>query len=292
MKNTEIKKEVREFYDQVGWKKVSDNVYQNAHYEDLRPVSREYIHKCHLRVKRYLSPSGRFLLDAGSGPVQYPEYLTYSEHYQRRVCLDISILAVREAKQRLGEHGLYVVGDVAALPFEGEVFDGVVSLHTLHHLPAEDQKRGYFELDRVLKPGHTAVVVNGWTSSSLMNRLKWLMLFFEKLGGAAARLRGRKAEQKTETSPAGAAKPAPTGTHVQKIDAAWVRQQLKNLDSVKIYIWRSVSVRFLRAVIHPWLGGRFWLKLLFWLEERNPEWFGEKGQYPLIVIRKDDIPVG
>ena len=31
---------------------------------------------------------------AGSGPVQWPEYLTYSEGYQYRLCADISITAL------------------------------------------------------------------------------------------------------------------------------------------------------------------------------------------------------
>ena len=73
---TNTKQQVREFYDQIGWSQVGDGLYQNARYEDLRPVSRDYIHMCHLRVKRYLEPYGEFLLDAGSGPVQWPEYLT------------------------------------------------------------------------------------------------------------------------------------------------------------------------------------------------------------------------
>ena len=49
----------------------------------------------------------------------------------------------------------------------------------------------------------------------------------------------------------------------------------------------SVNVRFLRAVIHQSLGGRWWLRLLFWLEERFPHYFGEKGQYPLVIVRKN-----
>jgi hypothetical protein len=67
------KQQVREFYDQVGWIKVGDGFYQNARYEDLRPISREYIHKCHMRVNRHLAQQGDILLDAGSGPVQWPE---------------------------------------------------------------------------------------------------------------------------------------------------------------------------------------------------------------------------
>ena len=140
MEQNEIKEQVRQFYDQVGWKTVSDGVYQNARYEDLREVSRNYIHKCHLRVNRHLKPSGRYLLDAGSGPVQYPEYLTYSKNYEKRVCVDISILALKEARKRIGDKGLYVVADVAHMPFKDEVFDGAVSLHTFHHLPFEGSK--------------------------------------------------------------------------------------------------------------------------------------------------------
>ena len=60
--------QVREFYDRIGWSQVGDGLYQNARYEDLRPVAQEYIHKCHLRVNRHLDPQGRFFLDAGSGP--------------------------------------------------------------------------------------------------------------------------------------------------------------------------------------------------------------------------------
>jgi SAM-dependent methyltransferase len=129
------KQQVREFYDQIGWSQAGEGLYQNARYEDLRPVVQEYIHKCHLRVNRYLDSAGDLLLDAGSGPVQWPEYLTYSEGYRYRVCADLSITALREARQRLGNKGLYVVMDIAHLPFHSDVFDGIVSLHTIHHLP-------------------------------------------------------------------------------------------------------------------------------------------------------------
>src|SRR5512141_86258 len=109
---SEVKQEVRQFYDQVGWQLVGQDVYQNAHYEDLRPVAHEYIQRCHLRVARHLKPEGKYLLDAGSGPIQYPEYLEYSRGYRYRVCADISITALKEARKRIGTRGLYVVCDV------------------------------------------------------------------------------------------------------------------------------------------------------------------------------------
>jgi len=47
-----------------------------------------------------------------------------------------------------------------------------------------------------------------------------------------------------------------------------------------------LSTRFLRWFIRPSLGGRQFLRMIFWLEERFPRFFGENGQYPLIVFRK------
>ena len=93
------KQQVRDFYDEVGWMQDADGLFQNSRYEDLRPVSRDYIHKCHLRVNRHLAQHGTCLLDAGSGPVQWPEYLTYSEGYRYRVCADISITALQGGKE-------------------------------------------------------------------------------------------------------------------------------------------------------------------------------------------------
>jgi ubiquinone/menaquinone biosynthesis C-methylase UbiE len=103
-----------------------------------------------MRVKCHLAPQGGILLDAGSGPVQWPEYLTYSENYRYRLCADISITALKEARKRLGDKGLYVVADISNLPFKSDVFDGLVSLHAIHHLPRTEHRRTYGEFFRVL----------------------------------------------------------------------------------------------------------------------------------------------
>ncbi len=283
-----IKKQVQQFYDQVGWQVVEEEHYQNARYEDLRPVSQEYIHRCHLRVNRYLKPDGKFMLDAGSGPVQYAEYLSYSEGYVHRVCLDISITALQEARRRIGAHGLFVVADVAHLPFTDEAFEALVSLHTLHHLPAAEQPSAYLELYRMLKPGCSGVIVNGWTHSPLMIATRRLVRLMEWLGIRIARLRGRENqnEQTGVLEPNHQLAAAPSGTYVAKLDAEWLRRELAGRIDYRIVVWRSVSVRFLRALVYRPLGGRLWLRLLYWLEERFPRFFGEKGQYPLIVIQK------
>ncbi len=287
---SDIKQEVREFYNQVGWQEVSEGVYHNARYEDLRPVSRAYIQRCHMRVAKALHPQGRFLLDAGSGPIQYPAYLEYSRGYERRVCADISIVALQEARRRIGEHGFFVVADIANLPFAEEAFDGVVSLHTIHHLPIPEHKQAYLEFFRVLARKHTAVVVNGWDSSLMAlfkNPIRWvegLYVWKRRKSGLAAVKgtgNGRKMDGSREVRAAG-----PQGTFVNKHNARWLDDQIGRLMPLEVRVWRSVSVRFLRTFIHDGKGGRALLRLLAWLEERFPRFFGEVGQYPLIVIRK------
>lgn len=287
LNDVEIKQQVRNFYDQIGWQMESDGFYQNARYEDLRPVAKEYIEKCHLRINRHLIRPGKYLLDAGSGPIQYPAYLTYMEGYQYRVCLDISIVALQEARKRIGERGLFVVADVANLPFKDNAFEGIVSLHTLHHLKITDQKKAYRDLFRVLLEGKQAVLVNGWTESHLMTQWFWLVRLMEKIGQLSLRLRGKikiETDGKTE-SEIEKKKTQQTGTYIEKLTAQTLRNELADM-KIKILVWRSVNVRFLRAVFHRALGGKFWLRILFALEERYPKYFGTNGQYPLIVIQK------
>lgn len=279
MTDEQIKQEVRRFYDQVGWQKEADGLYQNAHYEDLRSVSAEYIHKCHLRVGRYLKGPGTYLLDAGSGPIQYEEYMNYLRGYRYRVCADISIVALKEAREKLGERGLYVVADISHLPFKPEAFDGVMSMHTIHHLPRSDHSRAYQELYRVLKPGNTAVVVNGWSDPALMGRIDHLVKWVHRTQRRVIRALKGKSMQVKE-------KPAEKGTYVQKYNAAWLKQELNGKVPVRILVWRSASVRFLRTFIHGWSGGKYWLRWLYSLEERHPQYFGENGQYPLILMEK------
>jgi Methyltransferase domain len=283
--DTDIKRQVREFYDQVGWQEVSDGCFQNAVFEDLRPVTHEYIHKCHLRVLRHLKPEGRYLLDAGSGPIQYPEYLEYSKGYQQRVCADISMVALQEARKRIGSRGLFVVCDIANLPFKSEAFDGLVSLHTIHHLPAEEHVQAYQELYRTLALSGKGVIVNGWDNPPLTVFLDFWVRRVEGLYAIFHPQPNRAGQGQTpKLTPDN---PQARSTYVRKLNAAWLESEIRTRMPVSIWCWRSVSVHFLRTFIHERFAGKALLKLLFWLEERFPHFFGKYGQYPLIVIYKN-----
>lgn len=324
--NTSVKEQVRKFYETIGWRQIGEGLYQNARYEDLRPVSREYLRRCHLRVSSHLPVEGKYLLDAGSGPIQYPEYLQYSEGFDYRVCLDISRLGLTEARARLGVRGLYVVGDVAHLPFVSGAFEGLVSLHTVHHLPPEEHRLAFGEFMRSLRAEGRGVVVYSWGRRSGLMRIarplitsaNLLRRFYAKLrrkneqrftatrslreGLNPARISQRNSQQypamiSAQGGNTGASElldPAvplssQPGTFTFKHDYRWFRQALADFSGMEILVWRAVSTQFLRALIHHRLYGEKVLKVLLMLEERLPHFLGRHGQYPMIVFRKPSL---
>jgi SAM-dependent methyltransferase len=182
------------------------------------------------------------------------------------------------------------------LPFKADVFDGISALHTIHHVPMEEKHLAYEELYRTLKPERRMVVVEGWTNGFLMVRLSRFMAFMKRTH--ASRMKEDQAPgedvldyevdlpPETALIPANSASPA--GTFVEKFDVDGLIELLSGKMAFDIFVWRSVSVAFLRSVIYPDWGGRFWLKVIYWFEERFPRLFGRIGQYPLIVIHKPD----
>ncbi len=267
--NHNTKSLVKNFYDDFGWNE-SAGVYQDAlDSEDLREVSKDYILQCHLRLNKFLPKQGKYLLDVASGPVQYPAYLTYSQNYDYRICADISILALKEAKKKLGSKGIYLLCDVTQLPLKDNMIDAQVSLHTLYHVPAQEQAKAFAELYRVLKPGGASVIVYSWGSRSLLMNLLMLPM-------KAMSLLKRKFSITTQ------GKSLYFHTHSYR----WFCQEIQAKYQTQMYSWRSVNVPFLKTFIHKSFGGHALLKMIYWLEEHAPKVMGRIGAYPLFVCKK------
>lgn len=182
----------------------------------------------------------------------------------------------------MGGHGLFVVADIAHLPFKSGVFEGAVSLHTIHHLPLEDHLGAYEEVYRMLKPGSSAVVVNGWKNSPVERWIKTLQRIPAKFAS--------KKERLSEDQPQNTELPLPNRpggkTFVSKYDATWFKKTVGKRLPCRIWVWRSVSVGIMRTYIHEnWLGS-WLLGVIYWLEELFPHYLGEKGVYPMVVIQK------
>jgi SAM-dependent methyltransferase len=158
-----IEDEVRNFYEHEGWQHEGadrEDVYADARlWEDLRPCAEGYVSACRRKVLEFLPRGGERILDAGSGPIQYPEYLEYSAGFATRVCVDLSQRALDEARNKLGDRGDYVRASLLELPFPAGHFDAAVSLHTIYHIDRDRQETAVRELIRVVKPGASAVVV-------------------------------------------------------------------------------------------------------------------------------------
>jgi SAM-dependent methyltransferase len=284
------KKVLQDFYDSIGWQKEEKEAasfIDSLKWEDLRPVASEYIHNCHLRVKRFIKNQGRYLLDAGSGPIQYPEYLSYSDGYDFRICMDLSFLALKEAQKKLGNKGIYILGDITNIPLEDNTVDGAVSLHVIYHVPKDEQVFALRELQRVLKPGSSAVVVYSWPTSQA---LEWLLFprrikkgvrrLNQKLKSPVKRLL-RWENREMAATPVSVPETPYHYTH----NLAYFKNNLKEM-TFDVSVWRSVNVPFLRMYIHPHLFGAAILRWIYRQEEGKPALYGRIGQYPLFVIRK------
>jgi ubiquinone/menaquinone biosynthesis C-methylase UbiE len=100
--------------------------------------------------------------------------------------LDISIQALREARKRIGDHGLFVVGDLANLPFKAEClrWRGFDARHSSPRF--EEHPRAYAEIHRVLAADGRGIV-NGWHDPFLSRMAEPLIGLMRKLSGRCQR---------------------------------------------------------------------------------------------------------
>lgn len=256
-----IEDDVRDFYESSGWTAEADEepVYVDARlWEDLRPCAAEYVSACRRRVLEFLPPSGELILDAGSGAIQYPEYLEYSSGFAKRVCVDVSERALEEARKKLGDRGDYVRASLLDLPFPDDRFDAVVSLHTIYHVESERQEDAVRELLRVLKPGALAVIVYA-NPDRMAARLKSLV----------------------RRRPSADAGPIYFSAHPL---SWWSR--FSDQAAVEIAPWRSLNANESRRLIPDNALGACLFRAVLWLEKTFPRRATRWGCYPMVVLTK------
>lgn len=277
--SSEIKDRVRSFYDQVGWRQGSAEFTDAELWEDLRPVSEQYRRTGNARVRRHLPKKGRYLLDAASGPIQYQDYAEFSAGYDVRVCVDLSMTALREVKRKLGGRALCVLGDVTNLPIRDGGVDAFVSLHTIYHVPVAEQRTAFLELHRVLADSGRGVVVYLWGA----NRVKRVAEAPIRLAGRVrdAALRARKRPPAVDPEVAKAVGSLYYAPHSYR----WFSEECWPFEA-QIVSWRSLSVPMLRRYVPDSRLGQRLLDYVVRFEERFPEACGRFGTYPLIVVEK------
>lgn len=121
----------------------------------LDDAAQRYMIRNELRYRKYFGHGGRFFLDAGSGAKPRIEM---SKGFDRHVCVDISLVGLAEARKEVGKRGLYVVADLAALPFKNESFEGSLASHCLYHIHKDSQPVVLRELYRVTKTDRDVII--------------------------------------------------------------------------------------------------------------------------------------
>jgi ubiquinone/menaquinone biosynthesis C-methylase UbiE len=270
------KRIVKDFYDEVGWKMKDGVFFDTFKFADRRPVVLEYFARIHRRVRSYLPSRGRFILDAASGPIPHPEHAVYSEGFDYRVCLDFSLDALKGARARLGTNGLYILADITKIPLPDNSVDAAISLHTLYHVPADEQEAALREIWRVLKPRARAVIVYSWGEHSALMKLASPD---RRINRRIASFLGRNeiAQPKTDVR---------FKLYSFVYEYPWFKKTLGRLGPFQLACWRTMSVEAQRAYIHDSFYGKQVLRIIAWFEESFPWICGRLGQCPMFVLHK------
>lgn len=270
------KKLVKNFYDDRGWHTTAKGDYEDADiFEDLRPFAQEYIKKCHDRVSRFLNPSGKYMMDAASGALQYEDYLQYSQNYDYRICVDLSFQGLSECKRKLGDKAICLLCDMTRLPVKDNMIDGFISLNTIYHIPKDEQVKAITELNRVMMPGGKGVVVYDWYKHS-----PWMNISLLPFRG----IEFIRNKVKNIFSRASGMGDAPKMLYFYAHPFEYFKKNLPI--PFKLRVWRSISVPFMKTYIHEGMNGRKLLQRIYEKEERQPELCGLKGEYPMFVFEK------
>jgi len=284
----EEKQVVKDWYDEFGWQTGEGGLCLDAlAFGDLRPVSQEYGHKTQLRPLEYLQQGGKYILDVASGAIPQPEYLLYSDAFEKRICIDLSFVALQQAKKKLGNRGIYILGDITNLPLRDDICDAVMSLHTIYHVPADEQSSALRELYRVLKPGGTALVIYNWGDNSPLMRMSRIPLNenFLSVFHFLQRMVGLRRKSGEPSQPALPPRPART-LYFHAHNYKWFESELRKYCTFDLVCWRTVDQTFLVYYIRPHFFGKTFLRLIYWWESAFPSLAARLGKFPMFIIKK------
>ncbi|WKA30544.1 class I SAM-dependent methyltransferase [Bradyrhizobium roseum] len=265
--------QTRSFYEKEGWKRAADGLFGDTRaFMDTRKVPLAFSRKCIRRLNTHFRHGGRFLLDAGSGPIAHDEYLEFGTHFDQRVCVDLSADALRVARSKLGTRGVYLQADLTSLPIQTGSVDAVTCNHVIYQIPADQQAAVFKELWRVLKPGGVAVIVYWWRDTPLQWRLERLVRMF------AGRIKPDESDKPSAV--------VSTPSHFPH-SLQWFETQDWPF-RYQIEPFRVIGNPFMRSYVSDRWTGKLFLEGVYALQQIAPSYCGRYGQMPAIVLRKDD----
>lgn len=175
-----MNKSVNSFYNSKGWKiDKHGNFFDAVSFEDLRVNSQNYLKKNRLSLMKYFPKHGDILLDCASGPIQYLEYLKYSEYYKKRVCIDFSLEALKIAKSRDPKKIEIINGDILKTNIDKYRYSTILCIHTLYHLKKTNQIKVIKKFKKVIKVDGTIIILYS-NPEFLLERIKNIFKIFRQ----------------------------------------------------------------------------------------------------------------
>lgn len=279
LNNNKKRENVRVFnyYNEIDFERINnvERYYDARKWLDFRDVTHSYISLSLLRAKKYLGKQGKYLLDIASGPIGSNEYLELSGNFDTRICIDISLNALRMARENMGSRkGIYVCGDIKNIPLKTNICDSVLCQHTLFHIHKDEQETVLDELYRIVKKnGKIVIVYSLFYHSLFMNITLFPIQVYRIARHLAGKLYAKIFKPKSHL-------------YFYSHSLAWFKRWAGDDKRIEVFSWRSVNIYFLKLYIHEKLGGAFILKHLSNSEEKHPQVWGKIGEYPIIVVTK------
>jgi ubiquinone/menaquinone biosynthesis C-methylase UbiE/uncharacterized protein YbaR (Trm112 family) len=283
-KNEDIRSEmvfdkarVFQYYNQISYNtKNGLKLYEDsARWVDFREITSEYIRNSFTRAGKYLRPSGKYLLDIASGPIGLKEYVDLSNHYEVRICADISVNALIQARYNYRQRqGVFICADITNIPLKDNICDAVLCQHTLYHIPKNEQKTAVNEMYRVTAKGSPVVIVYSLFYHSWFMNITLLPLQLYRI---ARHLAGKMYVRLFQSKPR---------LYFYPHSLRWFKKSFSFSHQMTFHCWRSTNKYFLRIFVHSWLGGKYLLRALMKCEDKHSGFWGKFGEYPVIVIKK------
>jgi SAM-dependent methyltransferase len=268
---------VRDFYDEVGWRRGDDGVVEDTRRFGVKEVGpiRRSLHDLRLArireaIVRDAPPASLLECGCGGNPAMF-----LAGACEMYTGVDFSSAGLDMAEQRLAAAGVQravlLQAELGAMPFADNSFDAAYSAHALYHIPdADAQAQAMNEIMRVIKPGGVAVLVLAnprplLFPGRLLRRLladtpgiSWLLNKLRRAGPLPY-------------------KPMPLG---------WMRRRLARHGEVRIGVYAIASVWFDQHITeHKGLGRLAW-KIFARLERSAPALSAHLGNFVIISVKR------
>ena len=254
-------------------------------WDDLRDCAKDYTARCRSRLMRKIPPSGDNILDVGSGPILYKEYVEYSSNFRKRYCVDLSAVALEEAKRKIGDHGVFLHGSLFDVPLESNFFDCTLCILTLFNIHEDLQEAAVCKLIEVTKPGKPVIIVYcNPTPTSRLSRRFLRKRFSEFSKGSRKRLKqiGLRVGKRSPKQKAPTVRPQ---HYYYRHPTEWW-DRFSGLADLEILPWAYFEPGAQKALIPDNKLGKLLLDGLFLVENRFSHFLGKRCAYSVIVLTK------